>query len=175
MLVMLYRQKGRVRLVSRDEVPVLTRCLDVVAALIIKDSLFLCTQRRPGGETGGLWEFPGGKIEPGESREEALIREIGEELSVAIQVDGFFISVQHQYSDFLLNMHVYYARILHGVPVLQEHQALKWLPAESLPELDWAPADLPVVHSLVRRVKLDPFRKDTAPVPRDPPEPFAKR
>jgi len=122
--------------------------LEVVAAVIARNGKFLCARRAAGGETGGLWEFPGGKIEPGENHRQALQREILEELVIRIDVREFLLTVTHQYRDFFLTMHVYTAGIAEGEPCAREHQALAWLDVARLSELEWAPADLPVVACL---------------------------
>ena len=123
----------------------------VVAAVIVRDGKVFCVQR---GEhirdyISLKWEFPGGKVEVGESREEALVREIREELSVDIEVSEFLMTVEHTYPDFHLTMHVFKCVLDQGEITLNEHVALKWLPVDELDQLDWAAADVPVVKSLM--------------------------
>ena len=96
------------------------------------------------------WEFPGGKVEVGESREEALVREIREELSVDIEVSEFLMTVHHTYPDFHLTMHVFKCVLDQGEITLNEHVALKWLSIDEHDQLDWAGADIPVVESLMQ-------------------------
>lgn len=124
--------------------------IEVVAAVITnKEGLIYCVKRDNRGEAANKWEFPGGKIEPGETREEALIREIKEELSADIKVGTFVTTVNHQYKTFYLTMHVYYAVVVNGELVLSEHTDFKWLKSNELDKLDWADADIPVVEKLV--------------------------
>lgn len=122
----------------------------VVAAVIFQDDKILCVQR---GEhlrdyVSLKWEFPGGKIEEGESAQEALVREIREELSLEIQVSEFLMTVEHAYPDFHLTMHVFTCTLQSREMVLNEHIDSKWLPVAQLDTLDWAAADLPVVRCL---------------------------
>ena len=96
------------------------------------------------------WEFPGGKVEVGESREEALVREIREELSVDIEVLEFLKTVEHAYPDFHLIMHVFKCVLDDSEITLNEHVGLRWLSVDELGQLDWAAADIPVVKSLMQ-------------------------
>ena len=126
--------------------------MQVVAAVIVRDGKVLCVQR-PGNAREYIslkWEFPGGKVEVGETREEALVREIREELSVNIEVLEFFMTVEHAYPDFHLTMHVFKCVLDQGEITLNEHVALKWLSVAELDQLDWAAADVPVVKSLMQ-------------------------
>jgi mutator protein MutT len=124
---------------------------EVVAAVIEREGKLLCAQRKPGGDLPLKWEFPGGKVEPGETRLEALERELREELGLRIRAGSFLMTVRHRYESFFLTMHVYRARIMAGEPSLNEHAAIRWLKPEELCGLDWAPADLPVVERLAAR------------------------
>ena len=125
--------------------------IEVVAAVITKDGKVLCVQR---GEHAKeyislKWEFPGGKVEVGENREEALVREIQEELAAEIHELQFLMTVEHSYPDFHMTMHAYTCTLKTGEITLQEHVDMKWLTPEELNQLDWAEADLPVVESLM--------------------------
>ena len=124
----------------------------VVAAAIFRENRVLCVQRsKHTKEYKSLkWEFPGGKVEVGESWEEALLREIREELSVEIEVSEFLMTVEHAYPDFHLAMHVFKCVLDQGEITLNEHVALKWLSIDELDQLDWAAADVPVVKSLMQ-------------------------
>ena len=126
--------------------------IQVVAAAIFQNDKVLSVQRAAHRKeyVSLKWEFPGGKVEVGESREEALVREIREELSVDIQVSEFLMTVEHTYPDFHLTMHVFKCVLDHGEITLNEHVALKWLSIDELDQLDWAAADIPVVKSLMQ-------------------------
>jgi len=123
--------------------------LHVVAAVIMRDDTILCAQRKAGGELSRLWEFPGGKVEPGESHREALKREIDEELNLRIQTGEHIHTVEYRYAAFSISLHAYRATVLSGVPTLNEHLAIRWLRVDELSTLDWAPADLPIVERLM--------------------------
>lgn len=128
------------------------KTIKVVAAVILQEGKVLCVQR-PKHEKEYIsvkWEFPGGKVEVGESREEALVREIREELSVDIEVLEFFMTVEHTYPDFHLTMHVFKCALQSGEIVLNEHVDMKWLSMEELGSLDWAAADVQVVERLIK-------------------------
>ena len=126
--------------------------VEVVAAVILQEGKMLCVQRPENTRKyiSLKWEFPGGKVEVGESREEALVREIREELSVDIEVSEFLMTVEHTYPDFHLTMHVFGCVLNQGEITLNEHITLKWLSVDELDQLDWAAADVPVVKSLMQ-------------------------
>ena len=126
--------------------------MQVVAAVVVRDGKVLCVQRAEHSKeyVSLKWEFPGGKVEVGESHEEALVREIREELSVEIKLSEFFMTVEHTYPDFHLTMHVFNCVLPSGEIVLNEHVDMKWLSMEELGSLDWAAADVPVVKSLMQ-------------------------
>ena len=124
--------------------------IEVVAAIITQDGKVLCVQR---GEHAKeyislKWEFPGGKVEFGENREDALVREIQEELAAEIHELQFLMTVEHSYPDFHLTMHTYSCTLKSGEITLREHVDMKWLAPEELNQLDWAEADVPVVKQL---------------------------
>ena len=118
--------------------------IEVVAAIIRKDDLIFATQRGY-GEFKDWWEFPGGKMEVGETSEEALKREIREELSTEINVDEFLCTVEYDYPAFHLTMHCYLCSLLTEALHLNEHEAARWLKLEDLDSVDWLPADKVVV------------------------------
>lgn len=132
------------------------KTIEVVAGIMTRETAVenggLCREyfatQRGYGELKGLWEFPGGKTESGESREQALARELKEELDIDVSVDQFLCTVEHDYPGRHIIMHCFFCRILQGTPVLKEHQAAKWLPFESLNSLEWCPADVAVVQKL---------------------------
>lgn len=121
--------------------------IEVVAAIIEKNNQFLATQRGY-GEFKGMWEFPGGKIEPDENKQDALLREIKEELDVAVLIKRYLCTVEYQYPTFHLTMHCYICKIDQGEIILNEHLAAKWLLADELDQVEWLPADIEVVEQL---------------------------
>lgn len=121
--------------------------ITVVAAIIKDHGKYLATQRNYGEFKDG-WEFPGGKIEEGERPEEALIREIKEELKVAIRVEDYLITVDHSYDSFDMTMHCYVCTLLDDHLKLTVHDAAKWLTVDQLDSVDWLEADLEVVEVL---------------------------
>lgn len=129
------------------------KVISVVAAVIEHDGRFLCVQRPPSKYeyTSKKFEFPGGKIEEGESEQEALKREIDEELSMQITIGEKLLMVEHQYPDFFLVMHTYHCQAVNRALILHEHIDFKWLPQDGLSQLDWAAADVPIVEKLMQR------------------------
>ena len=121
--------------------------IEVVAAIICKGEYIFATQRGYGDFKDG-WEFPGGKMEPGESPEEALVREIQEELSTTISVDKFLCTVEYDYPKFHLTMHCYLCSLQTEALHLNEHEAARWLTKDELDSVDWLPADREVVEKL---------------------------
>ena len=121
------------------------KTIEVVAAVIRKDDKIFATQRGY-GEWKDWWEFPGGKMEPGETQEEALKREIREELSTDISVDEFLCTVEYDYPKFHLVMHCYMCSLLTDSLHLNEHEAAKWLGREELTSVKWLPADVEVIE-----------------------------
>jgi 8-oxo-dGTP diphosphatase len=128
----------------------MTKTIEVVAALIFREGKVLCVQRPDNNREyiSLKWEFPGGKVEVSESREQALMREIKEELVVEIHELQYLTTVEHSYPDFHLTMHAYTCALKTGEVTLKEHVAAQWLAAEELGQLDWAAADVPVVNLL---------------------------
>ena len=121
---------------------------EVVAALIRDTDRVLICQRPAHKARGMLWEFVGGKVEPGESREEALIRECREELAITISVGDIFTEVTHTYPDLTIHLTVFNAEITAGVPRKLEHNALRWITADELDRYAFCPADQPIVEKL---------------------------
>ena len=119
----------------------------VVAAIIKQSDKILATQRGYGDYKDG-WEFPGGKIEHNETPEEALIREIQEELAMTISVDSHVVDVSYDYPQFHLEMGCFLCSIADGTPHLLEHEAAKWLEPRDIDSVDWLPADVLVVNAL---------------------------
>lgn len=123
------------------------KTIKVVAAIIKQDEKILATQRGYGDFAGG-WEFPGGKIEPGESPEEALVREIHEELEATVSVDELITIVDYDYETFHLHMHCFLCHVASGNLELHEHMAAKWLDAGTIDSVDWLPADEEVIQAI---------------------------
>jgi 8-oxo-dGTP diphosphatase len=123
----------------------------VSAAIIVENKKILCVQRNKGkyDYISYKYEFPGGKLEEGENEEDALKREIAEELNLEIDVAEIFLVVTHEYLDFNLTMHSYLCKANTEKLVLKEHIDAKWLHKNELIELDWAAADLPIVSKLI--------------------------
>ena len=125
--------------------------IKVVAAVIFCEDRVLCVQR-PKNKLSYIsekYEFPGGKLEEGETKEEALNRELIEELSISTRIKSFFLTVIHQYPDFELTMHSYICEVDSKELTLHEHIDKKWLKIKELSSLDWAAADLPIVDKLI--------------------------
>ena len=123
------------------------RQIEVVAAIIVKDHKVFATQRGY-GEWKDFWEFPGGKIDAGETPEEALYREIKEELDTEIAVGELFTTINYDYPTFHITMHCYLCTIENGSLTLLEHEAAKWLSLDQLDSVTWLPADLLVIAEL---------------------------
>lgn len=122
--------------------------IEVVAALICKGEKFMICQRPANKKRGLLWEFVGGKVEKGESKEQALIRECKEELDIGIEVDSEFISTKHTYPDITINLTVFNARIASGRPILLEHNDLKWITKNEIPNYNFCPADEVILEKI---------------------------
>lgn len=123
------------------------KSIEVVAAIIINDGKIFATQRGYGEFKDG-WEFPGGKMEAGESPEEALKREIREELATDVEVGSLLHTVNYDYPNFHLTMHCFICTIAAGKLTLLEHESAKWLTKDTLYTVDWLPADIEVVKKL---------------------------
>ena len=124
------------------------KTVNVVAAIIRDGNKIFATQRGYGEFKDG-WEFPGGKVEEGETPQEALKREIEEELETEIEVGDYLTTIEHDYPKFHLSMKCYWARIIEGKPVLLEHEAARWLSREELDSVAWLPAD----ETIIDRIK----------------------
>jgi len=123
------------------------KSIHVVAAVILRDGKVFATQRGYGAYKD-YWEFPGGKIEPGETAEEALAREIREELDTEIAVEAPFEQVEYDYPEFHLSMQCFLCRVIRGSLVLKEHEDAAWLDRERLDDVRWLPADETVISRL---------------------------
>lgn len=129
------------------------KTVKVVAAIIIHENKIFATQRGYGEFKDG-WEFPGGKIEPGETPQEALAREIKEELDIEIEVKDFLETVEYDYPEFHLSMDCFFCSIRSGELVLKEHEAAKWLTVETLDSVDWLPADQGLIEGIREYIKV---------------------
>ena len=127
--------------------------IEVVAAIIHDAEGQILATQRGYGDWKDYWEFPGGKIEPGESAEEALQREILEELETHLEIEKFFQTIEWDYPKFHLTMHCYLCHIERGNLTLKEHEAAKWLSKEDLDSVQWLPADKEIIAKL-QTIKL---------------------
>jgi 8-oxo-dGTP diphosphatase len=125
--------------------------IEVVAG-IIKDGDKIFATQRGYGEFKDGWEFPGGKMEPGETPQQALARELKEELAIDVNVGNFLCTVDYDYPTFHLTMHCFYCSVIGGELTLLEHEAAKWLKTTELHSVNWLPADVEVVAALERNL-----------------------
>jgi 8-oxo-dGTP diphosphatase len=122
--------------------------IHVVGAVIIKENKILCAQRGPDKSLPFMWEFPGGKIETGETPQEALKREIDEEMHCDIEIGEQVEHTVYEYDFGIVHLSTYKCKLLEGTPVLTEHAEIKWLSPKELETLEWAPADIPAIEKL---------------------------
>lgn len=127
---------------------------DVVAALIWDKNRFLICQRPANKKRGLLWEFVGGKVEPGETKQQALIRECREELAIDLTVEDVFLEVVHSYPDITIRLTLFHGRIAAGIPQMLEHNAITWITPDQIPEYDFCPADKEILELIQLRSKL---------------------
>ncbi len=126
------------------------KSIKVVAAIIIENGSFFATQRGYGAWKD-WWEFPGGKVEAGETAEDALVREIKEELDTLVSVDEFFMTVEYDYPEFHISMDCFICSIISGELTLLEHESAKWLPLEDPWQVRWLPSDIEVIRKLTEK------------------------
>lgn len=124
--------------------------VEVVAALIWDKDKFMICQRSVHKARGLLWEFVGGKVEPGETKEQALIRECQEELAITLSVGDIFIDVMHEYPDITVHLTLFNATIVEGVPQKLEHNDIKWITPGEIPAYEFCPADKEILDKIVR-------------------------
>lgn len=124
--------------------------LEVVAALIWQGGQFMICQRPAHKARGMLWEFVGGKVEQGETKEQALVRECREELAVEISVGRIFMEVTHTYPDVTIHLTLFYAEIIKGVPRLLEHNAICWITPSEISHYEFCPADKEILEQISR-------------------------
>ena len=127
------------------------KTINVVAALI-RDGERVFATARGYGNYKGWWEFPGGKVEPGESPEDALVREIMEELDSEISVDEYISTVEYDYPEFHLSMRCYWCSLISGDIVLKEAEDAKWLDVETIDSVKWLPADITLIDEIKKRM-----------------------
>ncbi len=128
------------------------KTVEVVAGIIEdKASGKILATERGYGEFAGKWEFPGGKVEPGETREAALVRELREELAIDARIEKFVGTVEYDYPKFHLTMHTFLCTIADGELTLQEHLAARWIFRQELASIDWLPADREIATSLAEQ------------------------
>lgn len=123
---------------------------EVVAALIFDGDRFMICQRPEHKTRGLLWEFVGGKVEPGESKEAALIRECKEELDITVRVEDLFFHVIHEYPDLSVDLSLYYAKIIEGSPKLLEHNCIQWITPDEISLYNFCPADDEILHQIIK-------------------------
>lgn len=122
----------------------------VVAGVVVRDGRILAAQRGPHGREPLLWEFPGGKVEGGESDADALVRELREELGIDVAVEGLVGESVHAYAHARIHLVAYRCRLVSGEPEAREHAALRWLLPSELGSVRWAPADVPLLGAVAR-------------------------
>ena len=128
---------------------------DVVAALIWDNDKFMICQRPAHKARGLLWEFVGGKVEPGETKEQALIRECREELDIILDVGTVFTEVVHEYPDITITLTLFNAKIAEGVPQMLEHNDIRWITPAEIPQYDFCPADTEILKKLYNEATRD--------------------
>ncbi len=121
---------------------------EVVAALIWDGDRFMICQRPAHKARGLLWEFVGGKVEPGESKQAALIRECREELDITVQVGEVFMEVEHVYPDITVRLTLFHATVAAGTPKMLEHNAMAWILPSQIPDYDFCPADVEILQKI---------------------------
>jgi len=122
--------------------------IEVVAALIWEEDRFLICQRPANKARGLLWEFVGGKVEAGETKEQALVRECMEELAVTVEPHGIFAEVTHEYPDVTVHLTLFHCALLKGRPKLLEHNDMKWIAPAEIPQFEFCPADVEILKKL---------------------------
>ena len=128
----------------------MNKITQVVAALIWDKDKFLICQRPAHKARGLLWEFVGGKVEPGETLQQALIRECREELDITLQVGDLFMEVLHEYPDLTVELSLFHATIAEGTPKMLEHNDIQWITPSQIPRYDFCPADEEILERIMK-------------------------
>lgn len=128
------------------------KTIEVVCAIIQHDKKFLCVQRSSSMSLPLMWEFPGGKVDDGEDYQEALVREIHEELSCEISVVKYVASSLYSYDFANIHLHAYLCKVNNGEVVISEHADFCWLEKDDLNMLDWAAADIPIIETIINTI-----------------------
>ncbi|WP_111726837.1 (deoxy)nucleoside triphosphate pyrophosphohydrolase [Corynebacterium renale] len=129
--------------------------IHVVAAVFTRrepTTQVFAARRGPGQSMAGLWEFPGGKVEPGESEPQALARELAEELLITARVESHVVTTEHAYDFGTIRLSSYYCAIAEGAPTMTEHDEVRWVDVDKLLQLEWAPADVPAVRAVMEEL-----------------------
>ena len=126
---------------------------DVVAALIRRDGKFMICQRPPHKARGLLWEFVGGKVEPGETKDDALVRECREELGIEVRAESVFAELTHDYPDLFVRLTLFNSVILSGTPKLLEHNDIRWITPAEIPQYAFCPADEEILNMIQNEAK----------------------
>lgn len=129
-----------------------SKTIEVVAAVILRDDRVLAARRSEDMSLPNRWEFPGGKVEAGESPSSALVRELREEIGCTVEVGSAIETTRHAYPFATISLATFYASVVIGEPKPSEHAELRWCTADELSSLDWAPADLPTVKNVVQQL-----------------------
>ncbi|MGN7860570.1 (deoxy)nucleoside triphosphate pyrophosphohydrolase [Microbacterium sp. 22303] len=124
--------------------------IEVVGAVLIRDGAVLSAQRSPHMSLAGFWEFPGGKVEAGETPQVALAREMREELLCTVTIGDHIDTIRHEYNFGVVTLTTFYATLVEGEPQLTEHSELRWIPVPDLLNVEWADADVPTVKRVMR-------------------------
>ena len=133
----------------------MSKSVAVVGAVVVRDGLVLCAKRGPHGALAGLWEFPGGKVEAGESPRDALAREIAEELDCSVRIGSEITTTTYDYPFAQITLTTYWAELEFGEPTPTEHAELSWLAPDDLSTIEWAPADVPAVQAVTERLRVN--------------------
>ena len=131
------------------------KIIKVIGAIIKNnENEILCALRSKDMNLSGFWEFPGGKLEKGESPENAIVREIHEELNCDVEFNSLFSATTYEYDEYIVNLMIAKCNLISGQPSAREHAKLLWLPIDYIESLSWAPADIPAVKKLILKNKI---------------------